>query len=694
MTMRIYDLAKELGISCKDLMGRLQAAGIAVKSASSSVDERAVGLMRAHTGGQPAPAPAAPKIEGSKDASPPAPAPKPAEAPPAPAPKPAASAPRPSEPAPAAVAPKVIVMRGAIIVRDLAEQLGLRPNQLIAELMAMNVFASINERLDLKVAQKLADKRGIVLEHEKKAIGQKPPVKKAEDDEDEPVRPEDLESRPPVVTFLGHIDHGKTSLLDRIRNAAVAKHEAGGITQHIGAYTLEHHGRTITFLDTPGHAAFTAMRARGAHLTDIAVIVIAADDGIMPQTEEAIRHAQAAETAIIVAINKMDLPAANPDRVKQQLQAISLAPEDWGGTVICCPVSAVTGAGMDHLIEMILLQAEMLELKATPKGRASGFVIEARMEPGMGPAAHLLVTRGTLRVGDILVCGSYCGRVKALINDQGIKIRSAPPSTPVKCIGLSGVPQAGDRFKVYASERAARELVEQRCQALRAQELAPAAKPSLQDLLNQMGKSQRLELRLILKCDTRGSLEAIQKALDDIKSDKVAIAMLLAGVGNINENDVLLAKASAALIIGFNVSKEDGVVQAAKREGVEIRLYNIIYDIVDQLREAMTGMLAPEIREKLVGRAEVRQIFPISKKGQVAGCLVVSGRINARCRARVIRKNDALYQGNLVSLRRFQDDVNEVREGQECGLRLDNFAAFEVGDSIDFIEIEKIAQKL
>ncbi len=701
--MRIYDLAKELGLTNKDLMARLQAAGIVAKSPSSSVNEQAVSRMRAEVA-QPAaatPAAPAPMPAHAKPASPKihAPAPKtnaaaaklsvPALAPP----PPELQAPDPA-PAPAQETPKVIIMRGAIIVRDLAEQLGLKPNQLITELMTMNIFASINERIDLKIAQKIAEKHGLMLEHEKKQIDQKLPLKKAEDDEDELIRPEDLENRPPVITFLGHIDHGKTSLLDRIRNTAVAKSEAGGITQHIGAYTIDHHGYKITFLDTPGHAAFTAMRARGANLTDIAIIVIASDDGIMPQTEEAIRHAQAAQTTIIVAINKMDLPAANPDRVKQQLQAIGLMPEDWGGTLICCPVSAQTGKGLDHLLEMIMLQAEMLELKATSKGRAGGFVVEAKMEAGMGPVIHLLVTQGILHVGDMLVCGQFCGRVKALINDHGIKVRTASPSTPVKCIGLSGVPQAGEKFKVYASDKAARELVEKRSEELHAQKLVSPAKVSLQELFNQMAKNQRLELRLILKCDTRGSLEAIEKALGEIKSEKVAISILLAGVGNINENDVLLAKASAAVVIGFNVSKEDGVTKSAKQEGVAIRLYNIIYDIVDQLREAMTGMLAPEIREKFVGKAEVRQIFPISKKSQVAGCLMLSGRVGFRCIARVVRKNDVLYQGSLESLRRFQDDVSEAREGQECGIRLDNFAAFKVGDMIDFFEIEKVPQKL
>ncbi len=665
--MRLYDLAKELGLSNKELMARLRADGIVLKSVASAVDEAVVQRLRS--------AAAADAAGG-------------AEPPPDPA-KP----PRSSSTQPAAEQARVVTMRGAIIVRDLAEQLGLKPNQLISELMAMNIFATINERLDFKVAQPLAAKHGITLEHEKKAIDQRSPIKKAEDDE-EPIRPEDLESRPPVIAFLGHIDHGKTSLLDRIRHAAIAQGEAGGITQHIGAYTIEQRGQKITFLDTPGHAAFTAMRARGANLTDIAVIVIAADDGIMPQTEEALKHAQAANTTIVVAINKIDLPSANPDRVKQQLQAIGLTPEDWGGTLICCPVSAQTGQGIDHLLEMLLLQAEMLELKATRKGRATGYVIEAQLEPGRGPTAHILVTRGTLCVGDMMVCGVFFGRVKALLDDHGIMLRTAPPSTPVKCLGLSGVPQAGEKFRVYTDQKTVQDIVEQRNAELRAQQLAVPQKASLQNLFAEMAKSQQLALRLILKCDTRGSLEAIQKALEEIPADKVAISIILAGVGNINENDVLLASASNAIIIGFNVSKENGVTQAEKREGIEIRLYSIIYEIVDQIREAMTGMLKPEIRERGVGKVEVRQIFAISKKGNVAGCLVINGRVSSRCKARVLRKGDILYEGTIASLRRFQNDVNEVREGQECGIRLDNFTALAAADIIEFFEIEEIPQKL
>ncbi len=717
--MRVYDLAHELNIPNKELIAKLASAGITVKSPSSSITDEAAQLLRSHFSkataaavAQPAAAPQHPAAAPAKTPEKPAvkPAIKSAEAPvpkphppvaakpapkhiPKPPEKPAVKPPEPI-PVPTPSKSKVITVRGAIIVRELAEQMGLKPNQLIIELMAMNVLASINERIDLKVAQQIAEKHGAILEHEKKPVDQKPQASKAEDTPEEADRPEDLEPRPPVVTFLGHIDHGKTSLLDRIRNAAVAKSEAGGITQHVGAYTIEYQNKKITFLDTPGHAAFTGMRARGANLTDIAIIVIAADDGIMPQTEEAIKHAQAAKTTIIVAINKMDLPAANPDQVKRQLQSIGLSPEDWGGTTICVPVSAATGKGIAHLLEMILLQAEIMELKANPKGRAHGYVIEAQLEPGMGPTANLMVTRGTLHVGDIIMAGPYWGRVKALINDHGIKLRTASPSMPVKCMGLSGVPQAGEVFQVFTSDRVARDLAKHRTDEMLAARMIVPKKASLDTMAEQMQQNQRLELKLILKCDTQGSLEAIRKVLGEIKSEKISISIVMDGVGNINENDVLLASASDAIIIGFNVSKEEKVSRAQKAEGIEIRLYSIIYQIADEIREAMSGMLAPELRDKLIGRAEVRQVFPISKTGNVAGCLMVYGRVNTRCKARVKRAGELLYEGSILTLKRFQDEVHEVREGQECGIRLKNYADVAPADTLEFYEVEKIPQKL
>ena len=717
--MRIYDLARELNVANKELMTALQELGVEFKSHSSSIDEdavrrvkevfskRAVGpsvaepplkepavraaeipvkekaLEPAHP---PADHPAVKPVV--KPAAPKSHAPVPHERPSARPPE-AKEAKRPEEKA----EKKTIVIHGSIIVRELAERMGLKSNQLIAELMMANVFASINERLEIKVAQHIAEKHGFILEQEKKAVEVKTlPGKLLEQEETD--RPEDLESRPPIVTFMGHIDHGKTSLLDRIRNAAVAKGEAGGITQHVGAYTAEHNGKKITFLDTPGHAAFTAMRARGANMTDIAVIVIAADDGVMPQTEEAIKHAQAAKTPIMVAINKIDLPAANVDKVKRQLQSIGLAPEEWGGNVICVEVSAATGKNIDHLLEMILLQAEMMELKANPRAKAHGFVIEAQMEPGMGPIANLLVMRGTLSVGDVVLCGPYWGRIKALINDHGIKVRKAAPSTPIRCMGLSGVPKPGDSFQTLKDDKLARELAEQRAMEMRGVLMSAPRKATLETIFARMAAEQKLELRLILKCDTQGSLEAIQKMLSEIKSEKVSMVPVLAAVGNITENDVMLASASDAIIFGFNVSKEEGVTSAEKREGVQIRLYSIIYDILDQIKEAMSGMLRPETREKYIGRVEVRQVFQIARKGQAAGCLVVDGKVHSRCKCRVKRGGDILYEGVVLTLKRFQDQVGEVREGQECGIELDNFKKFEVGDIIEFHEYEKVPQTL
>ncbi|MBI3987331.1 MAG: translation initiation factor IF-2 [Lentisphaerae bacterium] len=736
--MRVFELAKELGLPSKDLIARIHAMGVVLKSHMSVLDEATVLRVKTDiaaakptaaespqtpptqppplaplppasaktkaTVGTPASAKASAVAQGAMADTPVGtPAPAKAETPPAPLPaaprKKAEIKPAPT-PSPAISMPvmgpdgkKTLTVRGAIIVRELAEQLSMKPNQLIAELMSMNIFASINERLELKVAQQVVEKHGFVFEHEKKTAEQKPPPKRS-DEEPDTDPPENMEPRPPVVTFMGHIDHGKTSLMDRIRNSAVARQEAGGITQHIGAYTVEHAGRKITFLDTPGHAAFTAMRARGANLTDIAVIVIAADDGIMPQTEEAIQHARAADTTIMVAINKMDLPAANIDRVKKQLQAMGLTPEDWGGTTVCCPVSAKTGEGLDHFLELIELQAEMLELRANPRRRAEGYVIEARLEAGMGPTAALLVTRGTLQVGDALVCGAFWGRVKALIDDSGIKVRAVTPGRAVKCMGLAGVPQAGEMFKVCANDRQARELGEKRADELRAQQVVVPRKASLEDLFSRMATAKRLELRLIIKCDMQGSLEALLKAMEDLKSDKVAVSILLSGIGNITENDVLLASASDAIVIGFNVSKEPDIAQLQKREGVEVRLYSIIYEIVDQIREAMQGLLKPEIREKFIGKAEVLQVFTVSKKHKAAGCSVVNGRIFVNCRTRVKRKGDTVHEGTVVTLKHFQDDVKEMKEGQECGVRMDNFSDFQVGDTLEFYEVEKIAQKL
>ena len=674
--MRVHELAKELTLSSKDLLDKLHALGMDVKNHMSTLTPEQVQQVRS---GAPA-APAAAPVPAATEK-----APKPAAPPPPPPPEP-----------PAPVVEKKVILHGPIIVKELAEQLGVKPNQLIAELMTMNVFASINEKVDPRVVQQVAHKHGFIVEHEKKQPERPPPPPKPEEEKPAPVtdREQDKMPRPPIVTFMGHVDHGKTSLLDHIRRTRVAQGEDGGITQHIGAYMVTYNDHTITFLDTPGHAAFTAMRARGATLTDIAVIVIAADDGIMPQTREAIQHAKAANVCMMIAINKIDLRTANVDRVKRQLQQEGLTPEDWGGDLVCCPVSAATGEGIDHLLEMILLQAEMLELKANPRRRGQGFVIEARLEAGMGPTANLLVRAGTLQVGDAIVCGPCWGRVKALINDVGVKVRTAGPSFAVKCLGLNSVPEPGTEFEVYPNDKAARAVATERMEKRRLEAISTPRRASLEDLLKPQSGPAVQELVVVLKADVQGSLEAIQQALRDIKSEKVTLKIALAGVGSINENDVLLASASNAIIIGFHVSKESGATAAAKREGVEVRLYSVIYELLDDIRDAMAGLLEPMLKQNVIGHAQIRQVFELSKKGRVAGCMVTDGRVTSRSRARVVRDGEVVYEGALASLKRFQNDASEVREGQECGIRLDNFPDFAAGDVIELYEVEKIEQSL
>jgi translation initiation factor IF-2 len=480
--------------------------------------------------------------------------------------------------------------------------------------------------------------------------------------------------------------------MDAIRKTRVAAGEAGGITQHIGAYTVTHNGQKITFLDTPGHEAFTAMRARGANVTDIVVLVVAADDGIMPQTIEAINHAKAAKVPIIVAINKIDLASANPDRVKTQLQERGLTPEDWGGNTICCPVSATKGTGIDHLLEMMLLQSEIMELKASPSVPARGNVIEAQVEPGRGPTTTVVVRVGTLTVGQAFICGNYWGKVKSLIGDAGLNLKEAGPSTPVKVLGFTGLPNAGDELLVMESERSARALSEERLLELRTQKLAMPQRATLESLFDNLGDGKK-QLQLILKCDVQGSCEAIATALDQIESKKIDLEIIHSGVGAISESDVLLASASNAVIVGFNVKTENQAAAAAKREGIQIKLFSIIYELIDQVKEAMVGMLDPEIREAITGHAEIRQVFQLTK-GTVAGCYVTDGRIIRSGRARVLRKRQPIYDGGLATLRRFQDDVKEVRAGVECGCKLGDFNEYEVGDIIECYTLEKVAQQL
>ena len=503
---------------------------------------------------------------------------------------------------------------------------------------------------------------------------------------------EELKPRAPIITFMGHVDHGKTSLLDAIRKTRVAAGEAGGITQHIGAYSVDHNGHKITFIDTPGHAAFTAMRARGANVTDIVVLVVAADDGIMPQTIEAINHAKAApHVKIMVAVNKMDLPGANLDRVKKQLQEHGLSPEDWGGETIVCPVSATKGTGIDQLLEMMSLQAEVMELKASPTARPRGTVIEAQVEAGRGPTATVIVQMGTLKIGDPFICGNYSGKVKSLLDDRGKPVKQVGPSTPVKVLGFIGLPNAGDELLVMESERATKQLSDERLETKRTNKLFVPQRATLESLLETAGGKK--VLRLVLKADTQGSVEAIVNALKQIETKKVDLEMIHSAVGPISESDILLASASDAVVVGFNVKVESMAVPAAKREGVQVKLYSIIYELLDQMKDAMAGLLEPELRETVIGHAEVKQVFQLSR-GIVAGCLVTDGRIARSGRARILRRRQPVYDGGISTLRRFQDDVKEVRSGLECGIKLGDFSEYQVGDVIECYQLEQIAQKL
>jgi translation initiation factor IF-2 len=591
---------------------------------------------------------------------------------------------------------KMVVTKPPIIVKDLAGKLGLKPFQLIHHLMEMNIFTKTDQSLEEEVARKLCTKLGFTFEIEKreKGAGQvHAPVKIIEPPKPEPVVASDLQSRPPVITFMGHVDHGKTSLLDAIRQTRVASGEAGGITQHIGAYTVKRGTHTITFLDTPGHEAFTAMRARGANATDIVVLVVAADDGIMPTTIEAINHARAAKVQLMVAINKIDLPGANLVRVKGQLQEQGLVAEEYGGDTIICEVSATKGIGIEKLLEMMLLQAEVLELKANPRGVARGTIIEAQFEQGRGPTATALVQHGTLSVGDAILAGPYYGRVKALINDMGQSVKEAGPSIPVKILGLDGAPSPGEEFNVLKNEREARELAEDRADKLRLGKLEAPPRVTLENLFEAIADEQHKVLKLIIKGDVQGSVEAIVASLKKIESKKIDLDIVLASAGAISESDILLAKASQAVVIGFNTKTDNSAANAAKREGVQIKLFSIIYELIDQVKEAMVGLLDPELRETPLGTAVVKQVFQLSKF-PVAGCSVSSGRIVRNARARVLRRRQPIYDGQVVTLKRFQDDASEVRAGLECGIRLGDFNEYLAEDIIECYQLEKFTQTL
>ncbi len=575
-------------------------------------------------------------------------------------------------------------------VKEFAELIGQRPADIVRKLMDMGQMLTFQQPMNLDAASIFAEESGVKIEIAVERGGEDLLQDLVETGEDE--RPE---PRPPVVTIMGHVDHGKTSLLDAIRQTNVAEGEAGGITQHIGAYTVSVHGKQVTFLDTPGHEAFTAMRARGARVTDIVILVVAADDGVMPQTVEAIHHAKAAGVSLIVAINKIDKPGANSERVKNALSEHGLISEAWGGDTIMVEVSAKEKTGLDTLLEMILLQAEVLEFKADPHRPARGIVIEAKIERGRGPVATVLVQSGTLKVADSYVVGAFSGRVRALINDRGEKTQQAGPSIPVEVIGLPGVPSAGDVFHVVSNERVAREIAEERAQKRRAAELGGPAKVSLDDLFAKIQEGSVKELAIVIKADVQGSSEALAGAVEKLSTDAVKLRVIHNGVGGIMESDVLLAAASRAIIIGFNIRPEPKATALAERQGVDIRLYTIIYDAIADIKAAMEGLLEPTLKERVLGRAEVRQVFTIPKVGAVAGTYVVDGTISrSSAGVRVIRDNVVVYEGKLGSLRRFKDDVREVQQGYECGLSVENFNDVKTGDIIETYAIDKIAAKL
>lgn len=586
---------------------------------------------------------------------------------------------------------KRIELPASITIRELAQEMKISPIDIIKALMANGVMATINQQIDFDTAAIVAAEMGFeavpnVPEVDEKDTGDIPLWRRLIANE-----PADkLEARPPVVTILGHVDHGKTTLLDAIRETKVAEGEVGGITQHIGAYQVELKGRLITFLDTPGHAAFTAMRARGAQGADIVILVVAADDGVMPQTKEAVAHAKAAKVPIIVAMNKMDRPNADPDRLKQQLAEIDLVPDDWDGDTIVVPISAKKRTGLEDLLEAILLVADTMDIRANPNGRVTGTVIEAELDKAKGTMATLLVQNGTLELGDAVVAGTACGRLKAMFDYRGRRLRKAGPSTPISVMGLNEVPQAGDVFEVSPSERDARALVLDRQQSSTAASASSKAHVTLEQLYEQFEAGEMRELRLILKADVQGSLEPVISSLEDLSTGEISVNILHAEAGNITENDVMLAAASRAIVIGFSVQADAAARRLAEAEGVSIRLYDIIYRLIEDVEKALKGMLAPEIRETVIGKAEVRVVFRISKIGNVAGCYVTEGEIRRNARARLRRGANVLHESDLASLKHLQEDVREIRQGFECGIALKNCSDYAVGDVIECFVVEKV----
>jgi len=585
---------------------------------------------------------------------------------------------------------RVIRMGDTIAVAELAKKMAVQGREIIKKLWALGMMeANINKDIDLDTATLIATEFGFQIEstafREDEVLTGGTEVQE---------NPEDLLPRAPVVTIMGHVDHGKTSLLDAIRKANVAAGEAGGITQHIGAYKVSSDKGDVVFLDTPGHEAFTAMRARGAQMTDIVVLVVAADDGPMPQTVEAINHAKEAKVPIVVAVNKIDKPGANPDLMRTKLSEHDLVPEEWGGTTIYVNVSAKTKEGVDKLLEMLALQAELLELRANPNKAAKGHVVEARLDRARGAISTILVEDGTLRVGDLVVAGEYTGKIRAMLGDKGQSVTEAGPSTPVEVLGLDGVPDAGEVFNVVSDEKAAKALAEHRHENRRKKELAGSSRVSLENILDKIKSGDVKEVKVVLKADVQGSIEAIANALTKLSTESVGVNVISTGVGGITESDVSLAKASAAVVIGFNVRPAGKAQQLAEQESVDIKLYQVIYDAIDDVKKAMVGMLAPIMREKMMGKAEVRQVFNIPKAGTIAGSFITEGKITRKAQLRLVRDSVVIYTGKVGSLRRFKDDASEVAQGYECGLSIEGYGDVRVGDVIEAFEVESVAPTL
>ncbi|EIW01148.1 translation initiation factor IF-2 [Thermoanaerobacter siderophilus] len=579
---------------------------------------------------------------------------------------------------------KIITIPEFLTVKELAEKMKVNPTEIIKKLIAKGIMVTVNQQIDFENAAKIAEEYGFLVDKEEVKDELEMLLEETPDDE------KDLQPRPPIVTVMGHVDHGKTSLLDAIRNTNVTMKEMGGITQHIGASVVEINDKKIVFLDTPGHEAFTAMRARGASITDIVVLVVAADDGVMPQTVEAINHVKAANVPMIVAINKIDLPTANPDRVKTELSELGLVPEEWGGNTICVPVSAKKNIGIDNLLEMILLVAEMEDLKANPNKPARGTIIEAKLEKGKGPVATVIVQNGTLQIGDAILAGTVYGKVRAMFDDRGRRIKKAGPSMPVEVLGFSEVPEAGDKLIVVEDEKKARELAERRKELQKEMELKRKQKVSLEDLFSQIQEGSVKELNIIIKADVQGSVEALKKSIEDLSNEEVRIKVIHGAVGAITETDVMLASASNAIIIGFNVRPETNAKNLAEKEKVDIKLYRIIYEAIEDIKAAMKGLLEPKYKEVELGRAEVRAVFRVPGVGNVAGCYVLSGKILRNSDIRVVRDGIVVYEGKIASLKRFKDDVREVQQGFECGIGIDRFNDIKEGDIIEAYQMEEI----